>query len=170
DVGPAGLANFDDRFARTATQVHVHQDDGIDRVVVPDVVMHLLEVPAILARLELDGDHRRGVEIVAGAEGAVIVGRGVAGREVDETEIQIDSRRLPDRGAAVLPRVVVLRPGVVTGLTRTGNRVEGPDQAAVLRVVGLEPAARTAIAAGKADENHSIHVEWRRGDRKILLP
>jgi hypothetical protein len=30
---------------------HVHQHHGIDGVVVPDVVMHLLEVPAVLAGL-----------------------------------------------------------------------------------------------------------------------
>src|SRR5688572_14884446 len=170
DVRPAGLPHFDDRLPRPATHVHIHQDDGVDCVVVPDVVMHLLKVPAILAGLELDGEHRRRVEVVAGAEGAVVVRRGVAGREVDETEIEIDGRRLPDCRTTVLPRIVVLRPRVVARLAGTGNRVEGPDQTTVFRIVGLEPAARAAIAAGKADENHSIHVEWRRCDRKILLP
>ena len=45
-----------------------------------------------------------------------------------------------------------------------------PDQTAVLRVVGLEAAARAAIAAGKADENHALDIERRCRDREILLP
>ena len=84
--------------------VDVEQHDGIRRVVVPDVVMHLLEVPAVFAGLRLDRDDRRGVQVVAGANGAVVVGARIAGREVDEPELGIDGRRLPHRRAAVLPR------------------------------------------------------------------
>ena len=168
DVGPAGLSHFGDRLARTAAHVHVHEDDRIDRVVVPDVVMHLLEVPAIFPGGELDRQHRGRVQVVAGAEGAVVVGSGIAGREIEEAELGIDGRRLPDRRTAVLPRVVVLRPRLVTGLARTGNRVEGPDQPAVLRVVGLEAAARAAIAAGETDDDHppSRSALWRTGPRR----
>ena len=52
DVGPPGLAHLDDRLAHAAAHAHVHQHDGIDGVVVPDVVVHLLEVPAVLAGAE----------------------------------------------------------------------------------------------------------------------
>ena len=140
--------------------------------------MHLLEVPAIFSGGELDRQHRRRVKVVASAEGAVVVRRGIPGREIQETEIEIDCRRLPDRSAAVLPRVVVLRPRVVTGLARTRNRVEGPDQTAVFCVVRLDAAACAAIATGEADDDHAcpergrgvIHVERRSRDREILLP
>ncbi len=176
DVRPAGLSHFDDRLSRATCKVHVHEDDWIDRVVVPDVVMHLLKVPAILAGGELDGEHRRRIQVVAGAEGAVVVRRGIAGREIDETELEIDGRRLPDRSAAVLPGVVVLRPRIVTRLAGARNRVERPDEAAVLRVVRLEAAARAAIAASKADDDHAClerrgaDVQRRGGNREVLLP
>src|SRR6185295_3295243 len=96
--------------------------------------------------------------------------RGIAGREIQETELGIDGRRLPDRGAAVLPRVVVLRPRLVTRLAGTRNRVEGPDQTAVLRVVRLDAAARAAITAGKADDDATVDVQRRCRDREAVLP
>src|ERR1700730_13477425 len=99
--------------------------------------MHLLEVPAIFSRFGLDGNHRDREQIVAGADTAVEIGPWVAGGEIDQAEVGIDRRCLPNGGPAVFPHVVILRPGVVAELTRTGNGVEGPDQAAVLGVVSL---------------------------------
>ena len=131
--------------------------------------MHLLKVPAILSRLELDRQHRRRVQVVAGADGAVVIRRGVAGREVHEAELEIDGRRLPDSRAAVLPHVAVLRPRLVTGLAGTGNRVEGPQQTPVLRVVRLDAAARAPIAACKTHDDPAIDVQRRRRDREPVL-
>ena len=58
----------------------------------------------------------------------------------------------------------------MSGLARTGDRVEGPDQPAVLRVVRLDAAARAAIAAGEADDQRPVEVQGRCGDREALLP
>ena len=120
DVGPARLADLAMPLRSLPSIRRVEQHDGIRRVVVPDVVMHLLEVPAVLAGLRVDRDDRDAEEVVAGAHGAVEIGARVARREVDEPELGIDGRRLPDGRAAVLPRVVVLRPGVVAGLAGPG--------------------------------------------------
>ncbi len=78
----------------------VEQHDGARRVEVPDVVVHLLEVPLQLAGLHVERDDRRGVEVLAGPLATEPVGSRVAGREVEEPEIRIDGGRLPDRRAA----------------------------------------------------------------------
>src|SRR5207302_10555454 len=112
----------------------VEEHDGARRVVVPDVVVDLLEVPAVLPCRGVDGDDRGCEEIVAGPDVAVVVGRGVAGREIQQAELRIDRRCLPDRRAAVLPGAAGLRPGVVTDLAGAGDRVAAPQLLASLRV------------------------------------
>jgi hypothetical protein len=170
DVRPPGLPDFSDRLPRAATDVHVHQDDGIDRVVVPDVVVHLLKVPLVLSGLHLDGDHRDGVEVIAGAHGAVVIGTGVAGGEIDKPELRVDRRRLPDRRAAVLPGVAPFRPRFGARLTRSRDRVERPDEPPVSRVERLDAAARSLVGAGKAGDHHAVEVDRGGGDREVVLP
>ncbi len=68
----------------------------------------------------------------------------------------------------------------MAGFAGTGNRVERPQQAAVLRVVRLDAAARAAIAAGKTNDDHAcpersrgavgLDVQRSGRDREILLP
>ncbi len=153
-----------------AVHAHVHQHDRVGGVVVPEVVMHFLEVPAVLAGRGVDRDDRRRVEVVARAVRAVVVGARVARREVDEPELRIDGGRLPDGAAAVLPRVVRLRPAVVARLAGPRYRVERPDQPAVLRVERLHAAARAAVAAREADDHLAVVVDRRGRDREVLLP
>src|SRR5688572_1377935 len=124
DVDVARLADLDDALARPAVVHRVEQHHGIRRVVVPQSVMHLLEVPAIFPRLRLDRDHGDAEQVVAGPHRAVQIGAGVARREVDEPELGIDGRRLPNGRAAVHPRVVVAGPRVVAELAWTRNRIE----------------------------------------------
>src|SRR6185503_5018399 len=91
-----------------------------------------------------------------------------ARREVDEAELGIDGRRLPDGGAAVLPRVVVARPSVVPELARTRDRMERPHELAVARVEGLHAAARRAVAAREARDHEAVVVERRRRDAEAV--
>src|SRR5690606_42010397 len=118
----------------------------------------------------VDRDDRRREQVVAGADRAVVVGARVAGREIDEAELGIDGRRLPDRRAAVHPDVVVLRPGLVAGLAGAGDRVERPDETAVVRVVGLHAAANAALGAGEAGDHEAVVVELGASDAVALLP
>ena len=55
-------------------------------------------------------------------------------------------------------------------LAGSRNRIEGPDQLAVLRVEGLHAAARAAVPAREARDHHAVVVERRAGDREVLLP
>ena len=130
--------------------------------------MHLLEVPAVLARLRLDRDHRDAEQVVAWAHRAVQIGAGVARREVDEPELGIDGRRLPDGRAAVLPRVVVARPSVVAEFAGARDRIERPHELAVARVVRLHAAAARAVAAREARDHEPVVVERRGRDAEAV--
>ena len=56
-VDPPGLAGFGDGLAGFAVDLDVEQHDGIGRVVVPDVVMDLLKMPAVLAGVDIQRQH-----------------------------------------------------------------------------------------------------------------
>src|SRR6185369_248348 len=111
----------------------------------PEVVMHLLEVPAVFTRLRVERDDRIGIQVVARAHGAVEVGPRIARGKVEKAELGIDRRRLPNRSAAVLPDLAVLRPRLVAALARGWDRVERPDQLAGLRVECLHPSAHADL-------------------------
>src|SRR5437016_1472103 len=59
-VLPAGLAGFAESLHELPVHRGVEEDDRAGRVVVPDVVVDLLEVPAVLARCRVDRDDRAG--------------------------------------------------------------------------------------------------------------
>ncbi len=170
DVDPTGLARLGDRFAFDSAVVEVEQHDRRGRVVVPDVVMHLLVMPAVLSGLRVERDDRRREQVVALADRAVVVGPRIARAEVEEAELGIDGRRIPNRRAAVLPDLVVLRPRVVADLARARDRVERPDELAVLRAERFHAAAHAFLAAREARDDEPVVVERRRRDRVALLP
>src|SRR5579862_6709798 len=60
DVHPTGFRGLGERLAYRALVGRIEQNHWIGRVVVPDIVVNLLEMPAILAALRLDGDDRDG--------------------------------------------------------------------------------------------------------------
>ena len=84
DVDPARLVRLRGGLAEAAVDRHVEQHHGTRTVVVPEVVMNLLKVPAILAGGRVDGHHRRREQVVARANPAVEVGPRIAGGEVDQ--------------------------------------------------------------------------------------
>src|SRR5580658_2437056 len=97
--------------------------------------MHGLEVPAHLARLEVERDDGIVEEIVARPQLAAILRHRVPGWEVHQPQLGVDGRRRPDGAAAVLPDVAVLGPGLVTGLAWSRHDVEAPQEFSGLRVV-----------------------------------
>lgn len=50
DINPSRLARFGDGFAGTPVYLYVEKNDGVRRIVIPDVMVDLLKVPAILSR------------------------------------------------------------------------------------------------------------------------
>src|SRR5688572_29632062 len=132
--------------------------------------MHLLEVPAVLSRVRVDGNDRDAEQVVAGANSAVKIGTGIAGREIDEVELGIDGRRLPDGRAAELPRGAVRGPRVMTELAGARNRVERPDELAVARAERPDLAAARHLAAREAGDDQAVVVERRARDAEAVLP
>ena len=169
-IHPACLPRVGEAFAHCAIKLDVEQRDGRGRVVVPDVVVHFLEVPPVRAALRIDGDDRRREQIVAAANRAVVIGAGVAGREVDEPQLGIDGRRVPDGRGAVHPDLVVLRPRVVADFAGPWDRVERPRELAVARIERFDAAPNAAFPAGEARVDEPVEIERRTGDRETFLP
>jgi hypothetical protein len=169
EVHPTGLAGLHERLHRLAADLRVEQDHRVGAVVVPDVVVDLLEVPAMLAGLGVDRDDRGGEQVVARAQVADVVRRGVPGREVQKAQLRVDGRRLPDGSAAGLVGVVV-RPALVSDLTGAGHGPEAPVHLAGLGIERRHPPADLELPARDAGVDTPVVVERRRGDGLAVLP
>src|SRR5207302_7392138 len=91
------------------------EDGRLRAVVIPDVVVDALEVPLRLSRRQRDRDDRGGEEIVAWTVLAQDVRRGISCDEVDQSQVHIDGRRIPDCSAASL-ELVALRGAIARGV------------------------------------------------------
>ena len=131
-----------------------------------DVVRRELVVPAQPAGVDVERDHRIAVEVVALAALAVVIRSGIAGAEVGEVQLGIVRRGDPDARSAARPRIT--RPRVVARLARPRNREEPPGALAGIRVVGVDEAAASVLAAGRADD-HLVLDDQRRDRRGIAL-
>ena len=170
DVSPAGLAHLRKAFALLASDLGIEQHHRVGRVIVPDVMVHFLKVPAVLAGARLNGDDGRGVQVVTTAHSTIEVRARVARREIQQPQFAIDSRCVPDRAAAVLPGIAVFGPGVVARFTRTGHRIERPQRLAVACIKGFDAPAHAQFATGNASDDHAVVVQRRSGQRKAFLP
>src|SRR5688572_24817429 len=132
--------------------------------------MHLLEVPAVFAAVDVEGDDRRREEVVAGAHGAVEIGPRVTRREENEPERGVDRGRVPYGAAAVLPDLVVLWPRLCPALAAARDRVERPNERAVARVERLDTAAHPVLGAREARDHAAVVVERGARDREAVLP
>src|SRR6266853_966642 len=98
------------------------------RIPIIDVVRRELKMPPELAGVAIQSDQRTGIEIVALAPVAVVVGPGIAGSPIHKVELGIVGAGDPRRRAARLPTLAL--PRFMSRLTRTGNRPEAPHAAA----------------------------------------
>ena len=126
DVNPAGLAGFGDPLARLTVDHGVEENDRARRVIVPDVMVHFLKVPDIFPGLGLQSDDRDTEEVVAFAPRAVVVGPAIAGGEINEAELRIESRRVPDRRSTAHRMVGAGRPSVVADLAHARQGIPSP--------------------------------------------
>src|SRR5258708_21195077 len=102
----------------------IEENDRGARVKVPQIVTHFLIPPDKLAGLGMDGDDGGGIGIVTLAEFAIEIGTCVAGGEKNRAILGIDRGRIPDRAAAIFPRIPA--PTVTAGLVRGGCGIETP--------------------------------------------
>ena len=82
-------------------------------------------MPLDRARLWLQRQDRRGIEVVARAEARIPRGR-VAGAPVDGVQLGILGSGQPGRAAAALPRVAAIFPGLGPRLARRGHGIGAP--------------------------------------------
>src|SRR5438876_9634800 len=170
DVDPAGPAGLGDALARLAVGHGIEEHDRAGRVVVPDVVVDLLEVPDVLAGLRLQRDHRRAEQVVALAHRAVVIRPAVAGREVEEAELRIERGRVPDRGAAAHRMVGAGRPGLAATLPRPGQRVPAPLDLAGLGVQRGDAPTHAEFASRDAGVHEAVVVERCGREGIAVLP
>ena len=116
---------------------------------------------------EIQREQRAGIEVVAGADVAVVVRTRIARAPVEQVQLRIVGAGQPRRRAAVLPRVAA--PRVRARLTRRRHGPEAPRALAGLRVVGIEESANAAFGAGDADDDLVLDRE-RRAGRGVVQP
>src|ERR1700686_2934939 len=117
-------------------------------------MVNLLEVPAIFAGLRFDGDHGGCEQVVAGTDPSVEVGPRVPGSEVEESQLRVHGRGLPNRCAAVVPGVIVFWPSLMPDFPWARDRIESPNQVPVFGVVGFDAAPDAAFATREAGSHH----------------
>ena len=143
DEHVAGLADGGERRNRPAVLADVHQRRRRRHVRVPEIVVHGLEVPLVLARLGIHRDHRVRVQVAAGAIAAPVVGGRPGDRHVEDAALFVHRHvPAPDVHArAALPAVV--RPRLVTGFAGPRHGVEFPELLPGARVERPRVAGRT---------------------------
>ena len=100
---PIPASSSRDDLARLPVDRDVEEVRRHRRVVVPDVVMHHLEVPLPLAGLHVDRDDAVAEQVVARAIAAVLVASGHADGDVDESEVRIRRSTSPTRRSCRRP-------------------------------------------------------------------
>ena len=145
-------------------RVDVEQHDVAGRVVVPQVVLDLLIVPAQLAGARVERDDRIGVEVVAVARRAVEIRVGIAGAEDH-------AGRAAASIAGVVQTVPPPRLPRIAGERLRIGRLPAPALLAGVRVVRGDETAQRPLAAGAADDHLAV-VDLRRhalgvADRRI---
>ena len=166
DVEVAVLARLGERLHALPAHLHVEQDRLVAGVVVPDVVMHLLVVPLQRAGAQREREDRIGEQVRADPLRAVA--ERIADGDVDQPELGIDRRRLPDAAAVALaadPGRAGDVPALIPSVLRNG--VEVPEHLAGLRVDRQHvTAGNVALAARAADVDHAV-VNLRRGREPV---
>ena len=160
-VGHACLAGMGQSLAHHAVEGDVEEHWRVGVVVVPDLVVDLLEVPAVLAGLGVERHDRGREQVVAAAHATVRVRPRVTGRQVDHVQLGVERRVHPTGASAELPGISF--PGLVAKLARCGRDEEFPGYLAGGRVERGQPAANPAITTRDARVEQPVVVDDRVG-------
>ncbi len=136
-----GLVDDEERGNRRAAPLQVDDERSRLHVVIPDIVVHELEMPDIPAGVRIDRDHRRREQVVAGTVDADAIVVRSPKRHVENAARRVKRHVAPyvDAGPVLgaLPA-----PCVVPEFARTRHGVERPHQLARRRV------PRACVAGG----------------------
>ena len=161
------LGRLRQRLDGAPAHLHVEQDRGAHQVAVPDVVMHRLVVPALLAGLGVHRHDAVGIEIVAAAEGAVIVVGRLLDGEIDQTQIGIGAvlRPVADIAGAVGGAIF---PGVVAELALARDGAEGPELLAGAHIVSADIALDVTDLADRGGMRRAHHDDIAHHQRRRM--
>ena len=145
-------------------------DQHVDAVLVevPGLVGNVLVVPRHRPVIDVEGEHGVREQVVARTELGVEHRHRVPGPPDRDPLPDIVLAGRPHAAAAGLPRVVVVQPRLVAGLTRPWNGVEAPQLLAGRLVQRGQPSAGGGIAESLADEDLALDRQRSRGE--LLLP
>ena len=139
DPEVACLAGLRDNVQASAVMGDGRQLGRIGVVVVPDVVVHGLEIPDQLAGAGVERDQAVAEEVRASAVRSIEVVLGACRGHEEHPALCVQRHAAPCvRPADCLP--CVLRPGVVAGFTGMRHGVEGPRLFACKNVEGAHIA------------------------------
>ena len=141
---------------RLAVHRQVSEHRHLSRIPVVYVVWRELIVPAKLTGIRIEGHQRGGIQIVALAGVAVVVGPGITGAEEHQVLLRIVRAGHPDRSAATQVRIPS-RPCVATRIVRAGDGVEPPRALAGLRIVRVDEPANAVLGTCNPDDDLVLH-------------
>ena len=148
NVEIAGLGGHPQRRNRAAVGGDVEQRRRRRRVGVPQIVMNRLEMPAIVAGLDIHRDHGVAILVVAGTVAAVVTGNRRRQRQIHQPALLVEREVERPRVGAQPTAPTVPLPGIVTGFARLRHRIELPHLGATHRVERAR-VADTADRAGR---------------------
>src|SRR5262249_54107772 len=88
NVKKAVAIRFDEKLSWLPPILRIDKNRGLNAVVVVEIVRSELEIPFQFPGVRIDCEHSRSVEIVSGADAAVVVGRSVARAPVDGIQLR----------------------------------------------------------------------------------
>src|SRR6185437_4230343 len=162
----AQFAGDGDSWNLRAVLIHIHQNGGGFKVVVPGVMMDSLEVPDEFASAGVDSHERVTEKIRTFAVRGIEVRSRRAKRKKEQAAFNINAHESPDVGAgAILPGIRL--PSIVAGFARVRHGVEAPDEFAGARVESANvpgSALRGGLLHLAADDNEVFINGYGRGN------
>src|SRR5438309_9985571 len=162
-VEEAVLMGVDEHLAHLAVDAEFGEQAFGGRVEVEAVVRHGLVIPDHFTGLGPERESTGGIQTIGAVAKGGVVRLGIPGADIQQVELRVIRSVLPSRPAAVLPRVRLglVRPGLGTRFAGRGNRVPAPQLLPGIRIVGVDAAARGAVAARHPRDQHPVRNDGR---------
>ena len=131
------------------------------------VVRHKLEVPFQLAGIGIEGDGGIRIQVIAGPDVAVPIGRWIAHAPDNQVLRRVVSARHPGGSATAFPGVAA--PAFAARLAGFRNGPEAPAAFAGFQIVGIEETANAVFAARNAGDHHVLDDQRRAREAVAVL-
>jgi hypothetical protein len=128
----------------------------VRQIVVPQIVVHGLEVPEAFSGPGIERDDAVGEQVRPEAVATVKVVSGRAGRDVDDPAIRIHGHLAPVVAAA--DQLFAPGPGLESKLSGAGNRVEDPLELAGAHIVGVDVGRIGVVGRARGGRRHDDQV------------